>query len=391
MQRFCQSLAGSRAIVAIFCGLCLGAATVGEPAHGENSSMTPALFGLPLNQPPLQGMSPDEVADYVVAGGVRAVVHVPHNPEIIAALRARGVRCYGETGCFVGDGHWKSHPESRPVLADGSLLEKAGWYAGVCANQDWLADAIVDRVRRQGEELEIDGVWLDFIRWPTRWEMREPMLFESCYCDKCLADFQKAREVAIPDDRATVPEKAAWIRENAREAWVDWRTELIVEVVRRVRDAIRETRGEGAIVGIFTVPLLREEHDNAIVRIVGQDAEKLAEVVDVFSPMSYHAMCERDLEWITALNAELAHLTDREIWPIIQARPEPREIGPKEYRQVLEAGLKGGASGIMPFTADDVLGTPLWDVQAEVYRDAVSSASSSSLSSSASSATSATE
>lgn len=332
-------------------------------------SVTCALFGLPLDKPPLAGKSVQEVAEYLHQGGVNAVVHVPLDSDLIAALRAKGIRCHGEIGFFAaGEDLWKTSPESRPVLADGNLLSKAGWYVGLTPTHEERVQKVLAQIRKECSEYELDGYWLDFIRWPARWEMKEPLLFKTDYSGKTLERFQRETGVVLPATAASIPEKASWIDANAQKEWTAWRCGVIRDVVRRVRETVHELRGPDALVGIFHVPLLREEYDAAIVNIVGQDARLLSDVVDVFSPMSYHAMCERDTEWITRINADLRKVTDKPIWPIIQAASEPRAIPADEFRETLKAGLSGGSSGVMAFTAKDVLGTPLWEVQSEVFR-----------------------
>ncbi len=332
-------------------------------------SVVCALFGLPLEKEPLKGKTPEEVAEYLKESGVNAVVHVPLKEDLIKALRARDIRCYGEASFFAaGEALWNASPESRPILADGKPLEKAGWYAGTTPTFEKHVEDVLQSIREQCSKYELDGVWLDFIRWPTRWEMREPMLFKTDYSNKTLERFQREAGVALPATLTAVPEKAAWIDAHVREKWITWRCEVIHSIVKKVRGIVHEHRGPKALVGIFYVPLLRDEYDGAIVNIVGQDAKRLSDVVDVFSPMSYHGFCERDTKWITRLTEDIRRVSPCRIWPIVQASSEPRPIPPDEYRETLLAGLRGGSTGVMAFTANDVLGTPLWEVQRKVFR-----------------------
>jgi len=339
-----------------------------HPAKHRPEGTVCALFGLPTDKEPLADKTPEELAERLVADGINAVVHVPHKLELIKALKAAGIACYGEATYFCGEGSWKKHPESRPVQSEGSLMEKDGWYAGVCASQEQVVEEKLEYIRKQCRELPIDGVWLDFIRWPTRWEMAVPRFVDACYCPNCLERFQNETGIDIPDDLDDAPRISRWISGQCPDAWRAWRCGIIADACRRTKQVLTEEIGPNAVLGIFLVPLSREEFDGAIVDVFGQDVSLLAEHVDVFSPMSYHAMCERSVEWIGELNAEVRAMSRREVWPIVQPRDEPRPVSAEEYRQALLEGLSGGASGVMMFTAGDACTPEKWRVQTEVFR-----------------------
>ena len=64
------------------------------------------------------------------------------------ALRKAGIKTAGLVVLFQGEQHWESHPESRPVMANGEPLFKDRWYAGVCPNQPWLRRQKLEEIER---------------------------------------------------------------------------------------------------------------------------------------------------------------------------------------------------------------------------------------------------
>ena len=233
------------------------------------------------------------------------------------ALRRAGLLTFGLVVLFQGEEHWRSHPESRPIMADGRPLFKDRWYAGVCPNQPWLRRQKLREIERMLRSGRYDMINLDFIRYPVHWEVPEPRIPDTCYCSVCLTKFQQDVGVSIPAEIAQdVPRTAAWIRANHRDRWHRWRAEQITSFcieVKRLRDRIRpQTR-----ISLAAVPWRPGDYNNAIYRVVGQDFGALADVVDVFNPMSYHVLNGRPVGWIGDVNAYLVRETSRPVWPFV--------------------------------------------------------------------------
>lgn len=310
-------------------------------------------YGLPLNSEQLKGKSPDEIAEYLAKLGVDAVGGVPKDNALIRALHARGIKAYTEMGIFSGKGHWKDHPESRPVNSGGEPFDlKDQTYGGVCPSQEWLRKSILDEVRSRFINYEFDGLWLDFIRYPGKWEVPNPALEHTCFCDRCLAKFQKEAKIRIPSDLKTAKEKASWILENHEQKWTDWKCENIADFVAQIASTVRG-HNPTAILGIFNVPWTTDDFDGAVLKILGQDVKRLAKHVDVFSPMVYHGLCGRDIPWIAGITDWTARRTGKDVWPIVQTIDEPAKMSPEDCARTVQAGLNAhGSSGLMVFTFD---------------------------------------
>lgn len=78
--------------------------------------------------------------------------------------------------------------------------------------------------------------------------------------------------------------------------------------------------------------------------------------LDVFSPMVYHAIMGRAVEWV---GDNVAWWSQRlggraKLWPIVQALNKPREVTPLEFNNALRLGASGAATGVMMFTVQAV-------------------------------------
>ena len=135
-----------------------------------------------------------------------------------------------------------------------------------------------------------------------------------------------------------------------------------------IRDALRNSR-EDVILGIFSVPWREEDFDDAIHKIIAQDFTALAPYVDVFSPMVYHGLCGKPLDWIGEITTYMKEKTNKEVWPIVQAMDEPKEMKPGELKEALQIGLEASSRGVIFFTIDHVVANErkLGEVR-EVYK-----------------------
>lgn len=303
---------------------------------------------------PLEGTSPQEQARWLRARGITLAGGRFKDGEIPEALRAEGIKTFGLVVLWQGEQHWTSHPESRPITAVGQPLFKDRWYAGVCPNQDWLREAKLNEIEAMLTSGYYDVINLDFIRYPVHWEVPEPRIPDTCYGPVCLRKFQKDTGIRIPDSLAQVSEKARWIKANHVDAWYRWRADQITGFaaeVKRLRDEIRPA----TLISLAAVPWQASDYDNAIYRVVGQDFKALAAVIDVFNPMSYHALNHRRVEWIGEVNRDLRRVTGKPVWPFVIFDTE-HELRREEWRETFGQALANGATGLIVFPFKN-----LWD------------------------------
>ena len=309
---------------------------------------------------PLAGKQPSEQAAWLRSMGVTLAGGRFKDASVPKALRQAGIKTFGLVVLFQGEQHWKSHPESRPIMADGQPLFKDHWYAGVCPNQEWLRREKLSEIEGMLESGDYDVINLDFIRYPVYWEVPEPKIPDTCYGPVCLGKFQRDTGIRFPAVLSTVPQKSAWIKSNHAEAWYKWRAQQITSFcaeVKRLRDRIRPQ----TLISLAAVPWQPRDYESAIYRVVGQDFPALAKVVDVFNPMSYHVLNGRPVAWIGEVNAYLMKETGRPVWPFVifdSDKPLSREA----WAQTFDHALSRGSSGLIAFPFQKVFNTAGFEV-----------------------------
>ncbi|MCP5117199.1 MAG: hypothetical protein GY953_40760 [bacterium] len=315
---------------------------------------------------PLAGKTPDEQARYFRSIGVTLAGGPFKDAAVPNALRKAGIKTAGLVVLFHGEQHWKSHPESRPVMADGKPLFKDRWYAGLCPNQPYLRREKLAQIERMLASGWYDYINLDFIRYPVHWEVPSPRIPDTCYDPVCLAKFQRDTGITIPGDLTGVPAKAQWIKANHGEAWYRWRADQITAFctdVKKLRDRI----SPDTLIGVAAVPWRPADYDDAIHKVVAQDFPALAKVVDVFNPMSYHVLNNRPITWIGEVTAYLVEQTGRPVWPfVIFADDKP--LSAAEWRQTFNQALSNGSEGLIAFPFDRAAKSEGYRVFQELFR-----------------------
>lgn len=332
------------------------------------SAQGQTVVGLYPTYPPagsLVGKSPLEQAAQLSSMGVTLAGGRFDDAAIPQALRQAGIKTFGLVVLFQGEEHWESHPESRPIMADGEPLFKDRWYAGVCPNQPWLRRQKLDEIEEMLESGYYDVINLDFIRYPVHWEVPEPKIPDTCYCSVCLRTFETDCGISIPVAITDVPNASVWIKANHEELWHRWRAEQITSFcadVARLRDRIRPK----TLISLAAVPWQPDDYDNAVYRVVGQDFQDLARHVDVFNPMSYHVLNGRPVGWIGDVNAYFVRETGRPVWPFLIFH-EDNPLNRRDWERAYRQGLSKGAEGLIAFPFPKMVGTEGYQIFIERF------------------------
>ena len=284
--------------------------------------------------------------------GVDAVF-LPPQAELIASQVAAGRQVFLSLNVFGGTQPWKEFPDAVPVMSDGQRL--SGEYGGICpTHPQWRASRLrllAGWLHEFAGEHGVSGVWLDFIRYPGRWEREQPHVPDTCYCDRCLRLFQLDRAVAIPLELTTTRAAADWIKLHAASQWLDWKKEQISSFVRDARKVLDENApGKKLTLGVFLVPWRKSDFNGALPFQLAQDAEQFRPYVDIFSPMVYHRMVGRPVAWIGEITDYFAEMTDAGIWPIIQAKG----VSADEFGRVVQTVSQAKAAGLLVYTYKDM-------------------------------------
>jgi uncharacterized lipoprotein YddW (UPF0748 family) len=201
---------------------------------------------------------------------------------------------------------------------------------------------------------EVDGIWLDYLHWHAQFESPEPILPETCFCDRCIATYarQKGKDV----QGQTTAARSEWILAEDETAWRAWRADVILEWVTDLRSLLK-ARNPAGLLGIYYCPWYPAEYDGALYKILGLDVPGLNRIADVMSPMLYHERMGRPASWVSDYvqwfeDSISGHKeTNVKLWPIVQAH----DVDPDEFGKVLEYGSETPSSGIMMFTISSVL------------------------------------
>jgi hypothetical protein len=272
--------------------------------------------------------------------------------------------------------------ELYAVTATGEVA-RDDWVEFACPSREEFrqrrVEEAVDLVRR----LQPDGLSLDFIRHFVYWEMVGPDddpagLPDTCYCPVCLERFSRFLDSAVASSLPVddpPPAAAAWIRANAADEWIRFKSETITTLAWQIMMEVRAVKSRIRI-NLHTVPWRTDDFGGAITRIAGQDRATLGGLADYLSPMCYSFMLHRPPEWISSVVADTTAVGDCPVLPSIQVAEHYRQDGSfdvKEFEACLRAALEPPSSGVVFWKWDHIAADP---ARAEAIRRVLGEASS---------------
>ncbi|TKG95914.1 hypothetical protein EYV94_06380 [Puteibacter caeruleilacunae] len=254
----------------------------------------------------------------------------------------------------------KLKPEWYAINGKGeSAFDKPAYvphYQFLCPNREEVFEFLADLYGSVAEVEDVDGIHLDFIRFPDvilargLWEKyglvqdKEYPQFDYCYCDKCVADFKEKTGIDIRsvEDPSQVKE------------WRQFRYALITNLVNRLSDVVHG-KGKKITAAVFPGPYAHAK------QIARQEWEKWN--LDAVYPMNYNdfylegtpwigAMCKEGVE---ALNGSKPLYSGLFICPKPENKanekdPENHGLLPEELEDAIRQSIDNGAAGICLFT-----------------------------------------
>lgn len=237
----------------------------------------------------------------------------------------------------------------------------ADHYHFVCPNREEVCNYLLEMYGRIADIPEVDGIHLDFIRFPDvilakgLWKKyglvmdREYPQFDYCYCDKCVADFKAKTGIDI---------KA--VKDPSQvEEWKQFRYDLITNLVNRLAVMVHSKNKE-INAAVFPGP-------NSIAKkIVRQEWDKWK--IDAFFPMNYNDFYLEGTKWIGDMCKESVTTLDsiNNIKPVYSglficpdpekkaSDPDPENHGllPGELEAAIRESMENRAAGICLFTPE---------------------------------------
>ncbi len=232
-----------------------------------------ALYGFTPTLAPFINKSIKEQVALLKRWGANAIFGGYDNPAFVEEIHAQGMKIYAEFACFQGKQWWDAIPVSRPTLVDGTLLDPIDWYHGVNPSEPAVREQLLAKLATLVEEHELDGVWLDFIRWPCRWEKRRPRLLHTSFDEATLLRFATDNNL----DYAAVMQwrTQPTLTHDYTKNWTAWRISQITDWVAEARNIIHAIRPTTTL-GLFAIPWRQTDFDGAIDSVIGQNFAALA-------------------------------------------------------------------------------------------------------------------
>lgn len=346
--------------------------------------MERVVYGVDGKLPGWEALPAGEVGERLREMGCDAVFLKQLEPEWVEALHGAGLRVYASFGVFIDNSPlddtplWERWPESRPTTAAGAPAPQQEWYRPLLPSHPRVRAHRLVQLEALVAALPLDGVWLDFIRWPGRWEAPQPLLYHSSFDPITLRQFQRDTDVALPEsvEAAGATARAEWIQAEAADTWFAWRCQQIAAFVAAARAVLRRRR-PGARLGLFTVPWMGTMQmgtqpdapavDDAHIRIWGQDPALLSQYADVLSPMVYHRLCGQPTPWVRNVTEQVAQATKEasalknwakngniRVWPVVEAIEPPDSYAANEFEQACRGAL-AAEDGLIVFKAAGLL------------------------------------
>lgn len=292
------------------------------------------------------------------------------NQGFYTQAKSQGCRIFVEFPTLNGKGYIEEHPETWPINEKGEQAPPADWFMGVCPTDPGFHSFRAQQLRETLGNYMVDGVFLDYLHWHAQFETEEPLLPETCFCDRCTRLFEKAGGIHIPAEE--IANRAQWILANQESAWRDWRNGILNKWVTDMGEILREYQPD-ALLGAFYCAWFPEDHGGAMYNTLGIDVPSLAKRVDVLAPMLFHQMYARPVTWVGEYMEWLDKVMDSSrplVWPIVQAHNKPGIVSPEEFGKALQAGSQAPASGIMMFSEQSLLENPAKiEVMQDFYRE----------------------
>lgn len=291
-----------------------------------------------------------------------------YDPAAIDAVHELGMRFFAGVACFSdhasGFQALATRPDLWPVLDTGEKRPQMEWYIGITPTDGDHRTPILRKIEEIASQHEIDGLFLDFVRWPLHWEIElRPGRHappDSSFDSATLDAFAAASGISPPSSCRSTAARASWIHRHAASEWVDFKCRVITDFVAEARVTLQGARSTAGL-GAFLVP------DGAVAseRFTGQRWRDLAPHLDWAAPMLYHNILLQPPEWIGAMVDKSVGTAGRKTLPVLQAdsNRDPTATGdwgpPMDVaawrRALAEVGHRDDIAGLIVFPGVSLL------------------------------------
>ena len=255
--------------------------------------------------------------------GVNAIMTESDSYElsVVDATHNAGLRFFAGVACFSDHASkfrsLRERPELWPVLENGARRPQMEWYVGMSPTDRRRQQETLAQIRVIARTFPIDGLFLDFVRWPLHWEIElrsgRDRPLDSSFDAATLAMFEKGTG-ALPRDLDSTEARAAWIRKNRLADWVEFKCKVVSDFVGEARNALKQANADAEL-GFYLVP----DVNGLTEPLTGQRIKDLAPLVDWMAPMLYHNILLQPPAWVASTLAPLVAIAWEKTLPVLQA------------------------------------------------------------------------
>ena len=265
--------------------------------------------------------------------GVNAIMTESDSYELTALQAAHnaGLRFFAGVACFSDHASnfrsLRKRPELWPILENGDHRPQMEWYVGMSPTDRRRQEEVLAKIQSVARSYPVDGVFLDFARWPLHWEIElrpeRSSPLDSSFDAGTLAMFEEAAG-PLPRGLDAPSARADWIRRNRLGEWLEFKCKVVSDFVSDARKALREAKANAEL-GIYLVP----DVNGLTEPLTGQRVKDLAPSVDWIAPMLYHNILLQPPTWISSTLAQVVKVAGKKTLPVLQAdsNRDPAVVG----------------------------------------------------------------
>jgi uncharacterized lipoprotein YddW (UPF0748 family) len=277
--------------------------------------------------------------------GIHALLFSSFNAEVLARAKDQGLETHAWTWALCrGDKELlEKHPDWYDVSRQGdSAANKppyVDYYHFLCPSHEGVREHLTKIVSDLGDTPNLDGVHLDYIRYPdvilpyALWKKynlvqnEELPQFDFCYCEVCRAAFKQQ----TGQDPLKMPDPPS----NA--AWLQYRYDSVTKLVNHLVEVAHGKRKQ-ITAAVFPTPSLAK-------KLVRQDWVHWN--LDAVLPMVYHSFYNEKPQWIQgAVREGVTALPENR--PLYAGLYLP-ELHGDDFDRSVNFAMAGGASGVSLF------------------------------------------
>ncbi len=277
--------------------------------------------------------------------GISAVLFSSFNADVLARAKDHGLETHAWTWilCRGDKDLLQQHPDWYDVnrLGESAAGKPAyvDYYHFLCPSHPQVGDHLAKLVSDLGDTPNLDGVHLDYIRYPdvilpvALWKKynlvqnEELPQFDYCYCEVCRNAFKQQ----TGDDPLKLPDPPA------SAAWRQYRYDSVTRLVNRLVE-VAHAKSKRVTAAVFPTPTLAR-------KLVRQDWVHWN--LDAVLPMTYHSFHNETPEWIerAAREGVTALPKDR---PLYAGLYLP-DLKGDDFDRAVAFAMAGGAQGVSLF------------------------------------------